>query len=62
MEDVAEAAHFPVLASGGVTTVTDLRHLADRGVAGAVIGMALYTGLLDPRRVADEFCDWGERE
>jgi phosphoribosylformimino-5-aminoimidazole carboxamide ribotide isomerase len=61
MEDVAEAAHFPVLASGGVTTLADLRHLADRGIAGAVIGMALYTGLLDPRRVADEFCDWGER-
>ena len=55
MEDVAEAAHFPVYASGGVTTLHDLRSLADRGVAGAVIGMALYTGALDPRMVADEF-------
>ena len=57
MEDVAEAAAFPVYASGGVTTMDDLRALADRGVAGAVIGMALYTGLLDPRQVAEEFAD-----
>jgi phosphoribosylformimino-5-aminoimidazole carboxamide ribotide isomerase len=55
MEDVAEAAHFPVYASGGVTTMHDLRSLADRGIAGAVIGMALYTGALDPRAVAEEF-------
>jgi len=55
MEDVAEASHVPVLASGGVTTVRDLRALAHRGIAGVVIGMALYTGALDPREVAGEF-------
>ena len=55
MEDVAERSECPVLASGGVTTMNDLRALADRGVAGAVIGMALYTGALDPRAVAGEF-------
>lgn len=55
MEDVAETAHVPVLASGGVATVRDLRALADRSIAGVVIGMALYTGALDPRAVAGEF-------
>lgn len=55
MEDVAEASHVPVLASGGITTADDLRALAHRGVAGAVIGMALYTGTMDPRAVAAEF-------
>ena len=55
MEDVAELAEFPVFASGGITTLNDLRALADRGVAGAVVGMALYTGELDARRVAEEF-------
>jgi phosphoribosylformimino-5-aminoimidazole carboxamide ribotide isomerase len=55
MEDVAELSAVPVFASGGVTTMNDLRALADRGVAGVVIGMALYTGTLDPRLVADEF-------
>jgi phosphoribosylformimino-5-aminoimidazole carboxamide ribotide isomerase len=55
MEDAAEASSFPVYASGGVSTLNDLRALADRGVAAAVIGMALYAGVLDPRRVAEEF-------
>jgi phosphoribosylformimino-5-aminoimidazole carboxamide ribotide isomerase len=55
MEDVAEASHVPVLASGGVASVRDLRALAYRDIAGVVIGMALYTGALDPRAVAGEF-------
>jgi phosphoribosylformimino-5-aminoimidazole carboxamide ribotide isomerase len=57
MEDVAELSTAPIFASGGVTTMNDLRALADRGVAGAVIGMALYTGALDPRLVAEEFAE-----
>lgn len=57
MEDVAELSVAPVIGSGGVTTMDDLRALADRGVSAAVIGMALYTGTLDPRVVADEFAE-----
>lgn len=55
MEDVAEMSNFPVFASGGVTTMQDLRALEHRGLAGVVIGMALYTGALDPVVVAGEF-------
>jgi phosphoribosylformimino-5-aminoimidazole carboxamide ribotide isomerase len=55
MEDVVEASNFPVFASGGVTTMQDLRALEHRGLAGVVIGMALYTGALDPIVVAGEF-------
>lgn len=55
MEDVAEASHVPVFASGGVASVRDLRALAHREIAGVVIGMALYTGALDPWEVAGEF-------
>ena len=55
MEDAASASHFPVYASGGIATVNDLRALADRGVAAAVVGMALYTGAVDARQVAEEF-------
>jgi phosphoribosylformimino-5-aminoimidazole carboxamide ribotide isomerase len=55
MEDVVEAASFPVYASGGIGSVADLRALADRGVAAAVIGMALYTGAIDPWQAAEEF-------
>ena len=57
MEDVAESSHVPVYASGGVATMQDLRALQYRGIAGAVIGMALYTGALDPVVVAGEFSE-----
>jgi phosphoribosylformimino-5-aminoimidazole carboxamide ribotide isomerase len=55
MEDVAEASNFPVYASGGIASMQDLRALEHRGIAGVVIGMALYTGALDPVVVAGEF-------
>ncbi len=55
MEDVAEQSAHPVIASGGISSLNDLRELADRGIAAAVIGMALYTGALDARSVAEEF-------
>ena len=55
MEDVAELSDVPVYASGGITTMEDLRALDHRGIAGAIIGMALYTDALDPRAVAEEF-------
>ncbi|MGH7632471.1 MAG: HisA/HisF-related TIM barrel protein, partial [Gemmatimonadaceae bacterium] len=44
MEEVAELSAHPVIASGGIASLYGLRELADRGVAGAVVGMALYTG------------------
>jgi phosphoribosylformimino-5-aminoimidazole carboxamide ribotide isomerase len=55
IEDVVEASRLPVFASGGIAGVHDLRELADRGAAAAIVGMALYTGALDPRLVAEEF-------
>jgi phosphoribosylformimino-5-aminoimidazole carboxamide ribotide isomerase len=57
MEDVVESATFPVYASGGIGSVADLRALAERGVAAAVIGMALYTGAIDPWQAAEEFSE-----
>jgi phosphoribosylformimino-5-aminoimidazole carboxamide ribotide isomerase len=57
MEDVAEASEHPVYASGGITTIAELRALEDRGIAGAIIGMALYTGALDARLVAEDFAE-----
>jgi phosphoribosylformimino-5-aminoimidazole carboxamide ribonucleotide (ProFAR) isomerase len=38
-----------------VSGMGDLWALQDRGCAGAVVGMALYTGVLDPWAVAEEF-------
>lgn len=55
MADVADASPWPVIASGGVGSMQDLRALDDRGIAAVVLGMALYTNALDPRVVAEEF-------
>jgi phosphoribosylformimino-5-aminoimidazole carboxamide ribotide isomerase len=57
MEDIAEASTVPVFASGGIASAQDLRALEHRGVAGAIIGMAFYTGALDPRAIAEEFSE-----
>lgn len=55
MEDVVEATPFPVYAAGGIASIHELRALADRGLAGAIVGMALYTGAIDARTAATEF-------
>lgn len=55
MESVVDASPFPVFASGGIGSLADVRALEDRGVAAVVIGMALYTGAIDPRVLAEEF-------
>ncbi|MFN0061555.1 MAG: HisA/HisF-related TIM barrel protein [Myxococcaceae bacterium] len=48
-------ARLPLYASGGVRSVDDLRALEACGVAGAVIGMALYTGTMNAAEAAREF-------
>lgn len=57
MADVVDAAPWPVIASGGVSSMLDLQALEDRGVAAAVLGMALYTDALDARVVAEEYAE-----
>ena len=57
MDDVAEATTRRVIASGGIASSDDLRALGALRRVGAVIGMALYTGALDPRAVAEEFSE-----
>lgn len=51
---VDRSAH-PLIASGGIAGAGDLRALAGSGVAGVVVGMALYTGALDARAIAKEY-------
>ena len=41
---VVSASRFPVIASGGVTTVEDVAALKKTGAHGAIIGRALYEG------------------
>ncbi|MBR9988566.1 MAG: 1-(5-phosphoribosyl)-5-[(5-phosphoribosylamino)methylideneamino] imidazole-4-carboxamide isomerase [Gemmatimonadetes bacterium] len=52
---LASLSPHPVIASGGIAGAPDLAELARTGVAGAVVGMALYTGALDAAAVAREY-------
>lgn len=53
--DVVHATRHAVTASGGVSTMQDLRDLHTRGAAACVVGMALYSGALKAQTVAEEF-------
>jgi phosphoribosylformimino-5-aminoimidazole carboxamide ribotide isomerase len=55
METVVQHANVPVIASGGVASRRDLDDLQDAGVSAAILGMALYTGALNPRLIAEEY-------
>jgi len=57
MEKIALRSKVPLQASGGVRRVDDLRALAEVGVSAAIIGMALYTGTLDPQTIIEEFAE-----
>jgi phosphoribosylformimino-5-aminoimidazole carboxamide ribotide isomerase len=55
MTEAARACSLPLYAAGGISSRRDLDELAECGVAGAVVGTALYTGAVDPRLIADEY-------
>lgn len=54
-EDLVDTVPWPIIASGGVGSLQDLRNLETRGIAATVLGMAIYTEAVDPRVVAEEF-------
>lgn len=47
LAEMREATSIPVVASGGVTTMDDIKQLKDAGTHAAIIGRALYEGQLD---------------
>jgi phosphoribosylformimino-5-aminoimidazole carboxamide ribotide isomerase len=49
MAEMASAISIPLIASGGVTNLEDVRKLAKLGLAGCIIGRALYEGSIDLR-------------
>jgi phosphoribosylformimino-5-aminoimidazole carboxamide ribotide isomerase len=51
----AGATRHPVIAAGGIGSPADLATLALAGAAAAVVGMALYTGRLEPSLIAGEW-------
>jgi phosphoribosylformimino-5-aminoimidazole carboxamide ribotide isomerase len=59
---LAESIRIPVIASGGITNLDDVRKLcevADTGIIGAITGRAIYEGTLDfkeGQKLCDELC------
>lgn len=59
---LASAITIPVIASGGITNLDDVRALcgvAEEGIMGAITGRAIYEGTLDfaeGQKLADELC------
>lgn len=47
MEEMAKAVSIEVIASGGVSSIQDVKNLKEVGVSGVIIGKALYTGDID---------------
>jgi phosphoribosylformimino-5-aminoimidazole carboxamide ribotide isomerase len=54
-ENAVRALRVPLYASGGIGGVEDIRVLDRAGAAGVIVGMALYTGRLDPSAIHQEF-------
>lgn len=54
---LASNSKIPIIASGGIASLDDLRRLAEIGVEGAIVGRALYTGALDLREAIERLCD-----
>lgn len=48
MREMVEAVNVPVIASGGISSMEDIKRLASiRGLYGAITGKALYAGAID---------------
>ena len=60
---MAHASSIPVIASGGITNIDDikaLRAVADQGICGAITGRAIYEGTLDVREAQRYSDDYGD--
>ena len=56
---LAQSVNIPIVASGGITNMDDIRALkavSDQGILGAITGRAIYEGTLDVAE-AQAFCD-----
>lgn len=57
--NMAKASSIPVIASGGITNMDDIRALqkvSQAGILGAITGRAIYEGTLDVKE-AQSYCD-----
>ncbi len=53
LAQLAQAVELPIIASGGITSLDDVRRLAELGIAGCIVGRALYEGRLKLNEIID---------
>ena len=58
VQQITARSSIPLQASGGVRSIDDIRALSDAGAAATIIGMALYTGALNPQTIIEEMSAW----
>ncbi len=56
LREMVQAVDASVIASGGMTTLDDLRAARDAGAAGAIVGRALYAGTLNLTEALEALC------
>ena len=54
-EILNEFPNIELIASGGVSTIEEIKRLEDLGVSGAIIGKALLEGAIDPEELVQTF-------
>ena len=47
IDEILSEIEYPIMVAGGIATVEDVLKLRELGAAGAITGMAIYTGSLD---------------
>ena len=61
LRSVVEATPAEVIASGGISTIADLLAVRDLGCSGAIVGRALYEGMIDLREAIEAVSSTGRR-
>lgn len=58
IEEFVNDSPIPVIASGGIATIKDLKRLAtleNRGLCGVILGKSIYTGAIDLKTAIERF-------
>jgi phosphoribosylformimino-5-aminoimidazole carboxamide ribotide isomerase len=53
MSEMIKKVNMEVIASGGVSSLKDIRHLNEIGAAGVIVGKAIYTGDVDLKKALE---------
>jgi phosphoribosylformimino-5-aminoimidazole carboxamide ribotide isomerase len=56
LREIAAAVDASVIAAGGISSADDVRDVKQAGAAGAIIGMALYSGQISLREALEAAC------